>query len=102
MKRRLPTVYFVQSPATGYLKIGYTALPVRQRVSQLQVGAGVKLILLAETAGSEEDEARLHAIFAPYRVMGEWFKPEKAIMDLVAGLLDGARLSDYLLGSEPL
>jgi superfamily I DNA/RNA helicase len=82
-----PTIYFVQeSPPDGPVKIGFTRRRVRERLAEGQTFAAGQLTLLVETFGSIEDETRLHRLFAPYRIRGEWFEYAPAIRELVSYL----------------
>jgi hypothetical protein len=67
-------VYFVQAGPVG-IKIGFTASKdVLFRIDQLQVGNPYKLRLLGVIRGSRRDERKLHELFEPWRMQGEWFK----------------------------
>jgi hypothetical protein len=69
------TVYFVEMEGSKAIKIGFTAADdVAQRMRQLQTGQPNKLSLLGSIAGDQDAERSLHAIFAAYRVSGEWFE----------------------------
>ncbi len=93
-----PTVYFVQSDfPDGPVKIGYTGRRVRQRLAEGQTFAHQELTLLAETYGTMADEAKLHRLFAPLRLRGEWFRYEGELRELVMMLmLDDVTLQSWL------
>jgi hypothetical protein len=67
-------IYFVQDQATCFIKIGYAA-EARNRLSGLQVGNPLQLVLLATMPGDRDSEAALHRRFAEYHTRGEWFRP---------------------------
>lgn len=84
----------------GPVKIGYTGRPISHRLAEAQTFARDPLVLLVEVHGTRRDEARLHKLFAPYRIHGEWFRYETEIRDLVAHILDGADLDSWLESRE--
>ncbi|MDH6130626.1 GIY-YIG nuclease family protein [Kitasatospora sp. GP82] len=53
------------------MKIGFTSLDPKKRLSTLQVGQSVVLSLLGTWSGNHENA--LHRHFAEHRVRGEWF-----------------------------
>lgn len=66
-------VYFVQGGK--YVKIGYTQNEsVDSRIRSLQTGCPFQLRLLAVYPGNEKFERRLHRMFGPWRMQGEWFR----------------------------
>lgn len=78
----LDVIYFVQSGKDGPIKIGYTTQgSLRDRLSKLQTGNQSKMILLGIEIGDRSHETRLHQMFAPGRLRGEWFRPDN---DLIA------------------
>jgi len=93
-----PTVYFVQTESPdGPVKIGYTGRRVRERMAEGQTFAHQELTLLAETYGTPADEAKLHRLFAPLRVRGEWFRYDGDLRELVMMLmLDEVTLQSWL------
>lgn len=98
--RLAPTIYFVQSDSPdGPVKIGYTGRRVKKRLSEGQTFVSQELVLLAETYGTREDEARLHLLLRPYRIRGEWYRYEDIIKELVAFLtFDDGSLQLWLEG----
>jgi len=81
-------VYFIQSERGGPVKIGIST-NVQGRLASLQTGFPYPLKVLATTPGGEGIEKGLHDIFAEHRLSGEWFKPEKELMDLITRLMNG-------------
>ena len=57
-----------------------------------------ELTLLVETFGTLEEEARLHKLFAPYHVRGEWFLSCPLLKELIEYLVDGGSLQTWLEG----
>ena len=102
MAVRSPTIYILAKAGEldGEVKIGFTSRSVRDRAREGQTFSAEPLVVLAETPGTRDDEFRLHRLFAPYRVKGEWFRYENEIRDLVAHLLDGADLRSWLEGRD--
>lgn len=81
-------VYFVQAVCGGPVKIGKTTKPMSERLSALQTGSPVPLKVLAVRKASER---RLHQKFFEYRLSGEWFRPEGALLDYLR-----------LIGAQPM
>lgn len=75
-------IYFIRGTISGSIKIGYTGKDPGRRLAQLQTGSPERLELLGSIPGGLEDEARLHARFAAYRLRadGEWFSPSDTMM----------------------
>ena len=73
-------VYFVEAPATGQIKIGFTT-NIEARFKALSAHSGAELRLLATMPGTRRKERTLHRKFAADRVRGEWFR---ATDDLLA------------------
>lgn len=80
-------VYFIQAVNGGLIKIG-TASDVDARFRHIQAMCPVRLRLLGQVPGSHGLEARLHREFADARVHGEWFRPVRRLVELVAGIPD--------------
>jgi hypothetical protein len=69
------TIYFIEMEGSKAIKIGFTAADdVSKRLAQLQTGQPNKLSVLGSIAGNQDAERSLHAIFAAYRMNGEWFE----------------------------
>jgi Meiotically Up-regulated Gene 113 (MUG113) protein len=77
-------VYFIQAES-GPIKIGFTT-DVRGRMAALQTATAEELTLVGIMVGEQQDEAALHARFAPSRIRGEWFRPDPEILSFVSGL----------------
>lgn len=71
-------VYFIQGESGGPIKIGYTT-DIERRLKDLQTGYPDILKLLMAFRGNQEYEKALHKQLQPYRLSGEWFKPDPAI-----------------------
>lgn len=76
-------VYLITEARDGgglvYGKIGYSTNP-EKRLAELQTGNPRKLILLYSMKGTEADERRLHAKYAPQNVLQEWFRITKELI----------------------
>ncbi|MSU01959.1 GIY-YIG nuclease family protein [Tissierella pigra] len=81
-KRYKGFVYFIQGEYGGAIKIGFSKKP-EERLKQLQTGYPDTLQILLLIAGNEKDEKRFHDEFESYRLNGEWFKPDKFILDKI-------------------
>lgn len=71
--------YFVEALGLDSVKIG-TSSNLRRRLSKLQTGSAVPLILLATTTVPER---ALHTRFAADRISGEWFRKTPALLALI-------------------
>jgi hypothetical protein len=76
-------VYFVQAGESGPVKIGVTG-NIEDRVRTMQTGSPQPLRVLATFPGGFDLEARLHRMFAPHRVHGEWFAPAPDLLQRLA------------------
>jgi hypothetical protein len=79
--------YFIQGEFTKYIKIGYTN-DLSSRLGSLQTGSSEKLsyigtILFSTPTKAHEVEKCLHIMFDRFRSHGEWFKPEKDLLDFI-------------------
>jgi transcriptional regulator with XRE-family HTH domain len=66
------SVYYIHSPDTALVKIGFAANPLG-RLGKMQVDSPTRLVLLAVEDGGKEAEAARHRRFASLRKRGEWF-----------------------------
>lgn len=83
-------VYFVRPVGqNGPVKIGCTTL-IEDRMGCLQTWSPVVLEVVATMPGSYDIERRLHAMFLPDRLHGEWFNWSPAIGAVIAGVQAGA------------
>jgi DNA-binding NtrC family response regulator len=78
-------IYFIQSDRPrGPIKIGHTnKFEADSRISALQTGSAFTLSLLCIIQGTIEDEKRLHKKFEHLKIKGEWFRPDKELIDFV-------------------
>lgn len=56
---------------------------VSKRLSKLQVGNSRALVVIALCDGTQVQEKALHAMWDGYRIRGEWFRREDAVLDFV-------------------
>lgn len=75
-------VYFIQSLEGGLIKIG-KAQNLKKRFANIQSMSPVPLKILAVVAGYHEAEIKLHQRFAHLRSHGEWFHPNKELLDYI-------------------
>lgn len=78
-------VYFVQGVHGGAIKIGYSNNP-EQRLRELQTSYPDILRILCLIPGDEKREKSYHKRFYKYRLNGEWFAPDKQILDVIEKL----------------
>jgi hypothetical protein len=76
-------LYFIQAEAGGPIKIGYTGWPEKRLVT-LQVAHAEKLVILAKTKTSKENERQIHEHFAGSRIRGEWYEPTPELLANIA------------------
>lgn len=79
---RTDSVYFIQDPDTGLIKIGFSTNPY-ERIRMLTYKAKTLLDVLLVIRGPKTLEKRLHQRFNPIRVQGEWFKPEEELLQCI-------------------
>lgn len=85
-KNRYPGfVYFVQGEFGGGIKIGYSKTP-ESRLKQLQTSYPDTLKILVLVPGNNKDEKTYHRKFEHIKLNGEWFKPEKELLDEIENL----------------
>jgi hypothetical protein len=75
-------VYFIQGECGGAIKIGYSK-NVSQRLKELQTGYPDVLKVIKMIHGNEAREALIHEELAGYRLNGEWFRPDKFVLDKI-------------------
>lgn len=75
--------YFIQGEITQRIKIGKTETAVNERLRILQTGSPDKLKFLGVCFGPKRTESYLHNLFSDYRLHGEWFSPNKDIMEFI-------------------
>lgn len=90
-------VYFAQDAETGLIKIGCSRLPF-ERVARLEKELGTRLIMLAVMPGWRRLEFSLHCVFAASRVRGEWFTPNKELVEFVLALAETEPTKQKRLG----
>ena len=78
-------VYFVQGEKLGLIKIGYCIDITRfkTRLQILQIGSPDKLKVLLVVEEYPHD-GMLHGYFKEIRSHGEWFRPEKCLLDFIS------------------
>lgn len=79
------SVYYIHSPDTGLVKIGFAQNP-QPRLVKMQVDSPTRLILLAVEPGARATEDERHKQFAELRVRGEWFRYEAPLPGFIATL----------------
>ncbi|MFA4971412.1 MAG: GIY-YIG nuclease family protein [bacterium] len=77
------SVYFMQIPGGGPIKIGTTTGTAKSRQNEIQTGCPWELNVVGVIAGGVETEHKFHRVFAHYRIRGEWFAPGPEIIALL-------------------
>lgn len=78
-------IYFIQGLCGGAIKIGYSKNP-EKRLAELQTGYPDTLTILLMIPGTEATERTLHRQFEASRLKGEWFRPDKYVIDKIKEL----------------
>jgi hypothetical protein len=95
--RIVSRVYYIRcGGAGGLIKIGKAVDP-RKRLSQLQTGSGETLSLLAVEPGGLDVERQRHRQFRAYRVRGEWFRADPALIEHIEALKAGGVTETVML-----
>ena len=84
MPRKQPTyIYFIRrEDDIGPIKIGSTR-NIKDRLSGIQTGNPYKLKIIKTIYGERWLEVEYHKKFDNLRLTGEWFKPEKRLLDFI-------------------
>ncbi len=81
-------IYFAQQESgTGLIKIG-CALNPSKRLKEIQLLSPVFLTILKTIPGSINKERGIHYHFRHLHSHGEWFKPEKELLDFIENPYD--------------
>jgi hypothetical protein len=83
---RTYSTYFIQAVDGGNIKIG-KAFDSEKRLKDHQCGSSKLLRLLGVLP--EDRETEFHSRFSALREHGEWFRPEKPLMDYLRDVFDG-------------
>lgn len=76
-------IYFAQyENDNGPIKIGLSR-NIQKRLAEIQMTCPAPIKLLKVIEGEWEKEARIHYHFSHIRLHGEWFKPEKELLDFI-------------------
>jgi Meiotically up-regulated gene 113 len=77
----LGEIYFI-TDAAGFIKIGFST-DISQRQAALQISSPGELRLIGRMSASKRMEAELQRRFRALRVGGEWYRPEKVLLDFI-------------------
>src|SRR5260370_13196069 len=82
-------IYFVQANKLKLIKIGRTnATNLIERLKMMQIGSPDRLTILA-TIDNDFDyggESKIHKKFKYLKEYGEWYRPEKELLDFIETL----------------
>jgi len=81
-------IYFIQSGNNGPIKIGYTDKEVKSRLSSMQTGNPLQIIVLGTIYGFQDEEKDLHEIFKNYKMDREWFYPHPYFIQCVDSIIN--------------
>jgi len=89
-----PLVYFVRAGKRGNIKIGFSSSSrhLKKRISSLQIGSPLPIILIGAVRGSMMDEQSAHRALEHHRVSGEWFARSRAVTSYVMHALSIGRI----------
>ena len=90
-------VYFIKNGSDNHIKIGYAKDPGK-RLKELQTGSPYPLELLLTIDGDIKKEKSLHNKFKSLSVKGEWFKPEKKLLDFIGDNKSKVKSKNVLKG----
>lgn len=78
-------IYFIQAKVTNFVKIGtcYNAR-IMTRANEIQQTCPVPIRILATMRGDAKAERWLHHRFRHLRRYGEWFRPERELLEYIA------------------
>jgi T5orf172 domain len=80
---RRNVIYYLRRASDGLIKIGTTRdLPTR--MTNLRREHGEARLLLTHDGGYDRED-EMHEQFAALRVVGEWFRPEPALLEWIVG-----------------
>ena len=82
-------IYFIQESLNGSIKIGLS-FNIQKRLFQLQRGLPQELKVIGCLEGDHADEKMLHEKFNNLWIRGEWYKPEKELLQFIE---DNAKIS---------
>lgn len=86
-------IYFIGAmEGPTRIKVGFSVHP-KQRLTNLQVGSPVRLMIAATVPGSIEEEQALNKRLRRHAITGEWYGPEgiqALLRALKEGLISGA------------
>lgn len=94
-------VYFAQAGEGGPVKIGQTR-QLERRIHALGTASAEPIKLLGKVPETWLSEQRLHNLFAPVRVRGEWFEPHPRLLELAeaGGVIFARGYTDTWDGDE--
>ncbi len=76
-------IYFIQGEKTKLIKIGKANVSIESRLNRIQALSPDKLNFIGGTFEPEYLEVRLHRKFESYRMHGEWFQPNKDLIEFI-------------------
>lgn len=77
-------IYYIASPETRRIKIGYTRSDPTKRLRALQTGSPTPLCIMAVHPGDMEHERFLHNYFVEANLRGEWFDADDAVFECIS------------------
>lgn len=84
-KTRIGSVYFIEAPSAGVVKIGFSEHP-RRRMESIASMSPLPLRMVATMPGTMADEQALHRRFEHIRSHGEWFYFTSEIEEFIGGI----------------
>jgi hypothetical protein len=82
-------IYFIECMPLSAMKIGFTRTGARNRLKALQTGCPAPLRLSGCVPGTQEEERKLHEVFRPLHMHGEWFRYDHLLLDWCSVLFAG-------------
>lgn len=80
---RIEFVYFIQSSQGGNIKIGFSCQPMTRLEALRLSNENTALNFIGLMEGGKEVETKIHKMFNPLRMNGEWFTPDKSLIEFI-------------------
>lgn len=81
-KNHEPVIYFAHDEASKAVKIG-TTTNLDKRIYSLRTSCPRWLVCLGTVPGGVDEERKLHRLFAPARLRGEWFHADEVLLKTI-------------------
>ena len=83
-------IYFIQAE-NGLIKIGYSR-DIKKRLQNLRQSSPERLYLMKAVPGNRKAEQKIHWKFWKLRSHGEWFYPDRELLEFIVKYSRGSKL----------